>query len=282
MKRINKGKKERIDTLNAAAMLLLSLLFLTSCMGGPNAPNPFTQIIKELGSFGEKFQQDLAKFANELPKSFQVDGKQVNRQTHQNDLSKLSDDLIASNDISSESERAILTEALVGGTAIGMAGGALAGQLIGGSTKATLAGAAIGGLVGAISGRVIGMNQIEEIRDLQLKKEKMQKFLDAAEATNQKIAKENERLEKHVDRLMKKSEEKRMKLAKQELKLVREKQKKVKQLKEDRKGISEALHTEQRKAYQKHLDKLEKEDKKLDKVIAQLDSIAKTGRIGYL
>lgn len=262
------------DTLKITAVLLLSLLFSTGC-----ALTSLTDIYDE---FEKQFLSNLEKLSEEIPKSLQVDGKQVNTDSHLNDLSTLSDTLLTSDEISSESERAILTEALIGGTAIGVAGGALAGQIIGGSTEATLAGAAIGGLVGAISGRVIGMNQVKDIRDLQLKKEKMQKFLAAAEATNQKIANENDRLERQIDHLMKKSKKERMKLAEQELKHAIEKQKEIKKLKEDRQSISEALHRDQREKYQKHLEKLEQEDAKLDNVIAQLDSIAKTGRIGHL
>lgn len=42
------------------------------------------------------------------------------------------------------------------GAAIGAAGGAVAGQLIGGNTKATLIGAATGAAVGGLTGRLVG------------------------------------------------------------------------------------------------------------------------------
>lgn len=192
-------------------------------------------------------------------------------------IGSLSDHLITS-----ENERAIISESIMGGAAAGMAVGTIAALIWGQSTEATLVGAGVGSLGGIIAGRVIGLNRIREIKDLKLENNKMKDFLYSADITNKKIADKNRELAGQISslHLKKKSGEEQKAIAQQELKQAQKQQEEIKKLMEDRKIIAEALENEQEKQYQKRLEELKKQDEALSDLITQLEDLAKDGRIG--
>lgn len=182
---------------------------------------------------------------------------------------------------SSESERAILSESILGGAATGLAVGAIAALIFGHSTKDTIIGAGIGSLSGALVGRAIGIDRVREIKDLNLENSKMKDLLQKADITNKKIADNNRELSDQIASLLReKVDEERKMLAQKKLYLAQEQQKEVKKLMEDRTVIANALYSKQKQQYEKRLEELKKQDKTLDDLIKNLGEVAKSGRIG--
>ncbi len=184
-------------------------------------------------------------------------------------------------------EREIFIQAIVAGGVIGATAGSLYGYTKGGKDKSkedkrkSAAKAAGWGLaVGSIIGTVVAKYQIENLRDIELKNDRLEALLKSARQYNQKVADYNSSLQQEIIKLEKKTKAERAQIAMDQKKRVEKYRVQVKAAIVERAKLSESLVPDQKAKYQKTLRKLENEERKLIASIKELDEIYEQAIIG--
>ncbi len=193
-------------------------------------------------------------------------------------------------------EREILFQGALTGAAIG---GALAGgaaYLITQDKLITALAAAAGTVIGGAIGSKVAKDQIQDLRDVQLKNDQLEMLLTKAREYNSSIASYNNSLEQEIIQLkeqkkttertkiakkkQKEVEEQRVKLAQEKLKSAEEQRTLLTEAVTERQQLSATLVEAQKKQYQETLNDLNKEGERLDGIINELKLISGQVRIG--
>ncbi len=129
-----------------------------------------------------------------------------------------------------------------------------------------------GSAIGAAIGWAVALNQIENLRDIQLENQQLEALLNSAKQYNRKVADYNNNLEQQIIQLEKKNKEEQKRIAMEKKKQVEEYRAKVSAAITEREKLSKALVHSQKEQYQKTLRKLKAEEEKLDAAINKLAS----------
>lgn len=178
-------------------------------------------------------------------------------------------------------ERRILLQAVSAGAAVGgVVGGVIGHEVDDGGWFGTTAGAVAGSIAGALAGEQIGRYQIAKLKDVKLKNEQLAALLYSARQYNQQVAAYNQNLNNEIYKIRTRKRTEREKAAQLKLKEVQAYKKGVQASIEERERLSKTLVPEQKSKYQQTMWNLEREERQLEKAIAELSRIEEQARVG--
>ncbi|MCP4217007.1 MAG: glycine zipper 2TM domain-containing protein [bacterium] len=179
-------------------------------------------------------------------------------------------------------EREIFIQAIAAGAVIGGVVGGVVGRKTSKKNKDenTAIGAAVGSVIGSGISLLVAKNQIENLRNIELKNDQLKALLNSARQYNREIVRYNHELREQIAQIRKNTKAEQARIAMDKKKQLGKYQIQVKAVIAERTKLSEKLVPGQKRQYQKTLKELETEERKLIITIKELDEIYEQAIIG--
>jgi uncharacterized membrane protein len=178
-------------------------------------------------------------------------------------------------------ESEIFYQAVITGSVAGGAAGALIGHQVD-KDKGTWIGGAVGSVIGGLIGREVAKQQIQNLRDIQLKNDNLQAMLTSVRSYNSKAAEYNRKLEREVRQLKKSKDRSEVAYRQVQGKLrdAEVSRANIHTTIEEREKIAATLTPSQQRQLERELSKLQKEEHRIDRQISELKKLEGTFRVG--
>jgi hypothetical protein len=148
--------------------------------------------------------------------------------------------------------------------AVGAAGGAAAGYLIGKNNDiGGLGGAALGALLGGVAGDAVGKNQAQNAQDVRLNNDQLREAIAITRENNDRLVAYNRSVATRIAEIRRKPKEEQSLLAKAELKDVKVSLKETEEYTDNRKASQAKMPESQASAYATEIRRGEREQTRL-------------------